>query len=96
MAAKIVVVAAIRLEQAYAAYVHCCRRGPRVNPRPSSCRNRWPMIKLWWRGRVSRLLSPAFFDPDKTRSSALGSAAPHRRTGTLRLSYHAKLRTELG
>ncbi len=92
---KIVVVAAIRLEQAYAAYVHCLP--PRAKGKPTTILLPQSLAdyQALMRGQGRRLLNPAFFDPDKNQI-VCAFDWQHKTEELQRLHrYHRKLRTEL-
>src|SRR6185437_9712167 len=92
---KVVVVAAIRLEQAYAAYVHClpprAKGKPTIIFLPQSSADYRNLV----RGQGRHLLNPAFFDPDKNQI-VCAFDWQHMTDELERVHrYHAKLRTEL-
>jgi hypothetical protein len=92
---KIVVAAAIRLEQAYAAYVHCLP--PRAKGKPTTIllpQSSADYQKLL-RGQGRHLLNPAFFDPDKNQIVCAFDWR-HMTDELERLHrHHLKLRNEL-
>jgi len=92
---KVVVVAAIRLEQAYAAYVHClpprAKGKPTIIFLPQSSADYRNLV----RGQGRHLLNPAFFDPDKNQI-VCAFDWQHMTDELERVHrYHVKLRTEL-